>query len=228
MKIYINIVFLFGIVMTCFAQINFNGCHPLFENQEYVFDFDSTDATGRNVYTTVPLDGDQTCGGIGTCEFMIAWNDTNSVWEFIADDGNGDFSSPYLVYSNTSTSTPNPPDLLLGTWVENATITEGDCGGDLSTSNASFTGNVQSTILGIEENQLENMVKTYPNPVDDVIIIKTNLQIDAVEIYNVNGKIVLSKYDDFYRVNVSSLYNGIYFLKIKFIDKFITRKIAIY
>ena len=227
MRIYINIVFLFWLGLSCFAQISFNGCNPLFENQEYIFNFESTDTSGRNVYTTIPIDGAQACGGIGTCEFMIAWNDVNSIWEFIADDGNGNFSFSYLIYSNASPSSPNPPSLSLGTWVENTVVTVGSCGGDLSTSNATLLGNVQNTVLGIEENSLENIVSIYPNPVNHTLNISTNKHIEIIEIYDVTGKNILNKYDDFSRIDVSNLNGGLYFLKIKFKEKFMLKKITI-
>ena len=227
MKIYIKTVFIFGFILPSFAQITFNGCHNLFENQDYIFSQVSIDDTGRNVYTTTPVDGAQTCGGLGICEFTISWNNSNGQWEFIADDGNGDFGSPFLIYSNTSASSPNPPGLLLGTWVENDLVTEGGCGGDLSTSNTSFTGDVQNTPLEIEENQLEKMVSIYPNPVDNVINVKTNLQIEAIKIYDVSGKIILNKNDNLKSINTSGLFGGLYFLKIKIADKFITKKISI-
>lgn len=227
MKILIKIFFFTGVVLSGFSQISFNACHPLFEDQEYVFNFVETDVTGRNVYTTTPVDGAQTCGGIGTCEFKIAWNDTNSVWEFIADDGNGDFSSPYLIYSNTSPSTPNPPSLILGTWVENNTVTSGDCGGDLSTSNAILTGDVQDTALAIEDNQLESRISIHPNPANQQINIKTNEKIDSISVYDISGKVVIDGFDNLKQIDISNLRSGIYFLKMSLNDNLITKKIIV-
>lgn len=220
-------VFLIWFTMSGFAQIVFNGCHPLFENQDYTFNFISTDATGRNVYTTTPVDGAQTCGGIGTCEFMIAWNDIDAKWEFLADDGNGDFSAPYLIYSNTSASTPNPPGLTLGVWTENNPVTDGDCGGDLSTSNSVLTGDVQETTLGIGESELESQITIYPNPSNENINIKMNDIVEGLVIYDVRGKIVLSRYDNLDQINISGFHAGLYLIKIKFENHIVTKKIII-
>ena len=94
--------------------ITFKGCIPLFDDQNFVFSKIGTDATGRNIYITTPVDG-QDCSGLGTCEFKFQWNSSTSKWEFLADRGDGDFINPNLIYSNTSSSAPNPPDLSLGT-----------------------------------------------------------------------------------------------------------------
>src|SRR5688572_23378108 len=112
--------------------VTFNGCHALFENQNYIFDLETTDVSGRNVFSTSPADGNQSCGGLGTCEFKILWSTARSRWEFVADSGNGDFVNPHVIYYNTSASIPNPPGLSLGTWVENTATTISSCGGSLN------------------------------------------------------------------------------------------------
>ena len=132
-------------------NITFKGCIPLFDDQNFVFNKTGTDTSGRNIYVTTPLDPGQDCSGLGTCEFKFQWNSSTSKWEFLADSGNGDFVNPFLVYSNTSSSAPNPPDLSLGTWVENIAETSGDCGGNLSSSNATLTGAVQSSVLSTSD-----------------------------------------------------------------------------
>jgi hypothetical protein len=43
----------------------------------------------KKIYITTPVDGDQSCGGLGTCEFKIQWNNALTRWEFLADEGNG-------------------------------------------------------------------------------------------------------------------------------------------
>jgi len=130
----INVFLFLLFAQLSFAQITFNGCHVLFEDQDYIFEIVGTDMTGRNIYETIPIDGEQDCPGLGICEFRISWSTVNSRWEFIADDGNGDFSNPYLLYYNTTATTPNPPGLTEGTWVS----TQMECD-DLTPSNAVFT-----------------------------------------------------------------------------------------
>lgn len=198
-----------------FGQITFNGCHSLFEDQDYIFSFIETDATGRNVYTTIPVDGEQSCGGVGTCEFKIQWNEGDSVWEFIADSGNGDFISPYVIYTNTTPSRPNPPSLTLGTWVENTAVTESGCGGDLNTSNAVLTGDLQDEELSITYIAINDVLRVYPLPAKNTVKIKTTANMVSVVVYDVLGNAVAYKISNLNEVDVSHLNSGVYFLKIE-------------
>ena len=167
--------------------ITFKGCIPLFDDQNFVFSKTGTDTSGRNIYVTTPLDPGQDCSGLGTCEFKFQWNSSTSKWEFLADSGNGDFVNPFLIYSNTSSSAPNPPDLSLGTWVENTAETSGGCGGNLSSSNATLTGAVQSSVLSTSD--LDKLdFKAYPNPVKDYLVFSGNLKIKSVELISYSGQ----------------------------------------
>lgn len=210
-------IVLFLSVIVSFAvkaqTITFNGCHSLFENQDYVFNMESTDASGRNVYSTTPVDGGQSCGGLGTCEFKILWSAANSRWEFIADSGNGDFVSPHLIYYNTSAATPNPPDLTLGTWVENTAVTSSHCGGNLTTGNASLSGSVQSTVLGIADFSVKSGVVLYPNPSSDIINIVSVSTIKNFSILNLQGQIVM-RIENSNVANISALQDGVYLLRL--------------
>ena len=195
-------------------SITFKGCIPLFDDQNFVFSKTGTDTSGRNIYVTTPLDPGQDCSGLGTCEFKFQWNSSTSKWEFLADSGNGDFVNPFLIYSNTSSSAPNPPDLSLGTWVENIAETSGDCGGNLSSSNATLTGAVQSSVLSTSD--LDRLdFKAYPNPVKDYLLFSGNFKIKSVELISYSGqklselKIINGK------VNVANLKKGFYILKLE-------------
>lgn len=193
--------------------ITFKGCLPLFDDQNFIFNRESSpDATGRNVYITTPIDG-QDCSGLGTCEFKFQWNDISKKWEFIADDGNGDFITSKVIYSNSSTSAPNPPDLSLGTWAENTSVTEGQCGGNLTAANATLTGAVQSSVLSTSD--LENLdFKAYPNPVKDYLIFSGNVKIKSVDLISLSGQSLseLKLVDG--KVNLSNLKKGFYILKL--------------
>ncbi|WOD42075.1 T9SS type A sorting domain-containing protein [Hwangdonia lutea] len=227
MKNYISILFMVGFSTICFAQITFNGCHPLFDDQDFIFTEISTDATGRNVFETIPIDGNQPCSGVGICEFRISWNNVENRWEFIADDGTGDFSSPFLIYTNSEASTPNPPSLNLGTWVENASVTSGDCGGDLTTTNATLTGDVQDTTLGVDVLGLESRVMLYPNPANEIIHINhKGYDIDNVAIYNVIGKLVLDAKVS-RSIDVSKFNSGLYFVRIRIENQELVKKLLI-
>lgn len=185
----------------------------MFENQDYVFSLEATDASGRNIYITSPVDDNQVCGGLGTCEFKILWSSANSRWEFIADSGNGDFTNPFLIYYNSSASTPNPPDLTLGTWVENTAVTNSDCGGNLTGGNAVLTGFVQGTVLGITDFFVNRGVVVYPNPATEMITVASNSQIQGFSVLNLQGQIVLNVVEGNV-ANISRLQNGVYFLRL--------------
>lgn len=76
---------------------------------------------------------------------------------------------------------------------------------------------------------LASKVKLFPNPARDYITVLTNnVQISSVEMYSVLGKKVLStKTLTNNRLNVSSLSNGIYFMKINAEGASTTKKIVI-
>jgi hypothetical protein len=162
-KILTFSLFLFVTLINA-QTITFKGCLPLFDDQNFVFTQTGTDGTGRNIYITTPADGLQDCGGLGFCEFKIQWSVANNRWEFLADDNDGTFTTTNLIFYNTSASTPNPPSLALGSWIENTTVTSGGCGGNLTPNNATMTGGVQDTVLGNDQFVLENSIVVYPNP----------------------------------------------------------------
>ncbi len=193
--------------------ITFNGCHPLFDNQNFVFSISGTDASGRNIFVTTPVDG-QSCSGLGTCEFKILWNSTSSRWDFIADSGNGDFVNPNLVYSNTSASLPNPPSLNLGSWSENNGVTTGLCGGTLTSGNATFTGAVQDNTLGVNDFDINKGIVLYPNPTANWLNIKSSSVIKEVTIWSIQGQKVLG-FENGNVIDVSGLQSGMYITRIQ-------------
>ncbi|WP_338731874.1 T9SS type A sorting domain-containing protein [Mangrovimonas cancribranchiae] len=197
-----------------YGQITFNGCHYLFNDQDFTFVNTGSDATGRNIFVTTPVDGNQPCHGIGICEFEISWSETNNRWEFIADDGNGNFSSPFLIYYNTEASTPNPPSLQLGTWIENTVVTLGNCGGALTELNSTLIGDVQDETLNIGSNILSS-IKVYPVPAKDMVSVTSpNHAISNVTLFNLQGKIVKQQVNKFENISLSGVKAGVYLMEI--------------
>lgn len=199
--------------LTNAQTITFNGCPALFDNQNFVFNPTGTDVTGRNIYTTTPVDG-QACSGLGTCEFKILWNNTNIRWEFLADNGDGDFLNPKLVYSNTSASTPNPPSLNLGIWIENIGVTTGLCGGNLTSGNTTLTGAVQDNILGVNDFAINKGIVLYPNPTSNLLNIKSSSIIKEISIWSVQGQKVLG-FENVTSIDVSGLQSGMYITRVQ-------------
>ncbi|MBT8303764.1 MAG: T9SS type A sorting domain-containing protein [Bacteroidia bacterium] len=221
-SLYLMVFVLVG--MTLNAQITFNACNPIIENQDYTFNLKTVDATGRNVFETDPVTGDQDCGGIGVCEMQVAWNDAMSRWEIFADDGNGTFANTYVLYYNTEASTPNPPSLVLGTWEENIAVTASLCTDGIST----LSGDVQDTTLGILDNALADQIMVYPNPATNALNIRTSgITLLEVEIIDINGRTMFKEMADFERLDVSRLSRGIYFAKMLTPYSRVTKKIVI-
>ena len=199
-----------------FAQtIDFKGCIPLFDNQTYTFNKTGTDSFGKNIYITTPVDGNQPCGGLGTCEFKLQWNNTLSRWEYLADQGNGDFVNPFLIYysSTANSAGNNPPNIAIGTWKENTAVTSGECGGNLTDTNATMTGDVRTTVLAVNEFD-QTKITIYPNPATEYISITGLDNIKSIKIISTDGKII-STITNKGEINISKLVPGVYFVEIQ-------------
>ncbi len=202
---------------SAFTQtITFSGCPNLFDSppNTYVFNKTGVDAFSKNIYMTTPVDGGQDCSGLGTCEFKIQWNNALTRWEFLGDEGNGTFTAPYLIYYNSTgnNSVPIPPGNNIGTWVENTTMTNGQCGGNLTAVNSTMTGDVQTSTLGTSELS-KGKIQIFPNPVTDFINISGIDNGLSFQIYTIDGRLVKSEMFDS-RIDVSKLVSGGYVLKI--------------
>lgn len=193
--------------------ITFNGCHNLFDNQNFIFNKTGTDSNSKNIYMTTPIDG-QPCGGLGSCEFKIQWNNTLTRWEFLADEGNGTFSNPTLMYYNSTgnNALALPPGNSIGSWIENIAETNGQCGGNLNSVNSIMTGDVQSPTLGTLE-LTKSKIQIYPNPVVDIIKVSGIDDGQTIQIYNIDGRLIRSENFDS-RINISQLISGMYILRI--------------
>ena len=214
------------IAMNGYGQITMNACNPLFDNQDFTFNNLGADATGRHIFETTPIIGDQPCSGVGVCELRISWNDSQSRWELIADDGNGDFNTSFVIYYNEENSMPNPPSLLLGTWIENVGVTANHCGGNGTDSIHSMVGEVQDTTLSIDLMTLQ-VVEFYPNPSKDVVYLKgVNTEVLNVRIYDITGKeIRRQELLGNLQLDISELSKGIYFVELNLNEQSVLKKL---
>ncbi|WP_347218399.1 T9SS type A sorting domain-containing protein [Chryseobacterium sp.] len=194
--------------------ITFNGCHNLFENQDFIFNKTGVDAFNKNIYITTPINDQQPCGGLGNCEFKIQWNNALTRWEFLGDEGNGTFTASYLIYYNSTgnNSLSMPPGNNTGTWIENTAVTNGDCNGNLTAVNSTMTGDIQGPTLSIQEIS-KIQIQIFPNPVSDFIQISGIDNGQVIQIYNIEGRLIRSEAFD-PKLNVSSLTSGTYVLRI--------------
>ena len=82
--------------------------------------------------------------------------------------------------------------------------------------------------LSTENFEAENVIYIYPNPVDNWLKIKSEISINKINIFDINGKLIKAIKDnsDIQQVNVASFSKGLYFIEIinenkKSIKKFI-------
>lgn len=70
--------------------------------------------------------------------------------------------------------------------------------------------------LSVPENNLNQAIKIYPNPTDNVVNIKADSTIRSIQVYDVQGRILISKIlsEENASVDLSSYSSGIYYLKI--------------
>ena len=92
---------------------------------------------------------------------------------------------------------------------------QANCGnGNLSEWSTSVTG---TTTVGIDS-WLSNSVSLYPNPAKEYVDIRVDgdLNVTMMEVYDVYGKLIntVNVIDNPTRINVSSLANGMYFVRV--------------
>lgn len=101
---------------------------------------------------------------------------------------------------------------------------------DNTTTQDYFSGIIPSqsslsfdTLSFLDESLTDTSLKIYPNPASDLIKIETNLSLEIIEIYDVNGKSV-SRLNGETIVVINDLSNGTYFIKLFHETGFILKK----
>ena len=61
----------------------------------------------------------------------------------------------------------------------------------------------------------KNMISIYPNPTKETIFIKSNIEIDDIEITNILGQKIEFIFDNKSKLDIKYLEKGVYFIKIK-------------
>lgn len=82
-----------------------------------------------------------------------------------------------------------------------------------------------NSILGTKDSFKEKIIRVYPNPVKDLLIIDSKVKIIKVEMYSVLGKKVLEKKSNFNQIQTNGISHGVYIVKIYSEDGFIFKKI---
>jgi endo-1,4-beta-D-glucanase Y len=78
-----------------------------------------------------------------------------------------------------------------------------------------FKAYIPNNILSVNDIDIENL-ESYPNPVNDIYTISNKETIDAVEVVNVVGQVVLTKIYNTNTVSIdfSNFANGVYYIKV--------------
>ena len=76
--------------------------------------------------------------------------------------------------------------------------------------------NTTFQVLSVPENELDQSVSIYPNPTSDLVSVKANSVIRSIQVYDLQGRIVLTKLlsEENASVDFTTYASGIYYLKI--------------
>ena len=146
-----------------------------------------------------------------------------------ANDGNGSNSGHVRIYQNTG-----------GAWTQIGADIDGESSGDqlgwsvslsddgsivaigapFNDGNGNASGHVRvfdlSSVLGIDDSSLLDF-SVYPSPTSGILNIESETTITQIEIYNQFGQLVISNKDQ-NTIDISSVSQGIYFIKVKDIN----------
>jgi hypothetical protein len=89
--------------------------------------------------------------------------------------------------------------------------------------------NIYTNTSNVGINELEQDVKVYPNPAQNMIVIQSDKETEEITIVNQLGQTVYNVKTNQNQVvlNTSNYENGVYFIKIKINQSMITKKITI-
>ncbi|WP_055445486.1 T9SS type A sorting domain-containing protein [Lacinutrix himadriensis] len=132
------------------------------------------------------------------------------------DVDNGSYDNCTFVLSiDTDTFTTS------GEYPVTLTITDG-FGNATSTI---ITVTVMDSTLGIEEESLtKNQIKIFPVPTEGILNISTNMQINEMVIFDLNGKKIMQTQGATSKIDVSKLEVGMYLIRFKVEDRYYTKR----
>jgi hypothetical protein len=85
----------------------------------------------------------------------------------------------------------------------------------------------QNTSVGLKENNLDDNLYLYPNPINkgETLLLSTSKDILFVSVYNFSGQKILTTKENF--ISTSELTEGIYFIEINSVKNSVTKKLLI-
>lgn len=148
----------------------------------------------------------QTIATSHSCNTRINGNTVEFIFENINlpfDNANNDGYVTFKIKTK--------PNLVLGNTFSNLANIYFDYNFPIVTNN--FTSTIQNA-LSIDENNFNNDISVYPNPVKNMLQFKTEAAILKVEVYDITGRIISSKSINENKIDLSELKTGNYILKL--------------
>ena len=120
---------------------------------------------------------------------------------------------------NSSTNT-NPVHQYnqLGTFSVSLTTHKANC-------EETTTQQISITSLSVDDTNINNQWRIYPNPVTDFLYIKTEKEIENIRIFDMKGQEILHQEKPSNTINISFIPAGIYFVKVKMANKLSVKKL---
>lgn len=128
-------------------------------------------------------------------ECMYIWESENAV-----------IDNPTSLETNVSVSEYGEYEFVLNSYYTNM-----ESCSNTDTVRITFVDPIFSNI----ELNRDNDIHIYPNPVTDFLNIETENPIEMLEIYDINGKVLISESNLINEIDVSSLKSGIYMIKLE-------------
>jgi hypothetical protein len=162
---------------------------------------DIIDINKFDINTLIPIKGSH--------NFETRISSTNKV-EFIFQNINLPFDDANN-YGYVSFKIKTKTNLVVGDTFSNSANIYFDYNFPIITNN--YTTTIQNT-LGLQENDFINNISVYPNPVNNILNFKTELNVSKIEIYDIAGRILSSNSVFENKIDISELKTGNYILKL--------------
>ncbi|WP_299674665.1 T9SS type A sorting domain-containing protein [uncultured Dokdonia sp.] len=188
---------------------------------------------GTTVVTVIGMDDS---GNIATNSFNVTVVDNEApvldcvVLETIEVNEGETFTLPDYVADGDTTATDNcsvtitqdpaaGTVLVADTYQLTFTATDASGNTEICTQNL-----IIEEVLSVQDVSIESVVSIYPNPATDFIQIASEIALINVEVYNINGQLVLTS-NPVAEINISKLSSGVYFVTLYSETSFITKKL---